>query len=154
MSAPGPNLSQFRASALRFGRSLVVGGGGTALDFAAFTLALRVLQLDATWSRVIGLCAGGVLLFFGSRSFAFRAQDESAALQARRFVVAELIGFPLNVLVFRLLLRALPAVPAELLTLLANFALFVTYYYPVRSLVVFRSRPRPQLAVEVAAARP
>jgi len=144
-------VGSFRETALRFGRSLIVGGGGTALDFAALTLSLRIFHLDPTWARAIGLCAGGVLLFFGSRSFAFRAQGGAKGPQAARFVISELIAFPLNMLVYRVLLHALPAVAPELLGLVANFALFLTYYYPVRSYVVFKASPR--LAVQVATAR-
>lgn len=136
---------------MRFGRSLIVGGGGTALDFAALTLSLRVLHVDATWARLIGLSAGAVLLFFGSRVFAFRADAEQPGPQATRFVISELIGFPLNMLAFKLLLRLLPAVAPELLSLVANFALFVTYYYPVRNFIVFRTSPR--VVVQVAPAR-
>src|SRR5205814_8030563 len=109
-------------AALRFARSLVVGSGGTALDFAALSVSIRVFGVDATWARVIGLLVGGVVLFFGSRSYAFRARSESALPQAKRFVVSEIVGFPLNLLAFRLLLWALPAVPPEALSLLANFA--------------------------------
>jgi putative flippase GtrA len=126
-----------------------VGSGGTALDFAAVPLSLRLFHVDAIWARVIGLVAGGVLLFFGSRSFAFRANGEHPGPQATRFVVSELIGFPLNMLVFKLLLHVLPAVAPELLSLVANFALFLTYYYPVRNFVVFRT-PVPRVLVKVA----
>jgi putative flippase GtrA len=136
---------------LRLVRSLVVGSGGTALDFAALTFSIRVLHLDASWARVIGLCVGGIVLFFGSRSFAFQAQSESAGPQARRFVVSELIGFPLNMLLFKLLLGLLPSLAPEVVSLAANFLLFVTYYYPVRNFVVFRTGPR--LVVQPAAAR-
>ena len=142
----------FRARALRFARSLIVGSWGTALDFAALTVGVRHLHVDATWARVAGLCAGSVVLFFGSRSFAFRAQSEDAGPQATRFAISELIGFPLNVLVFRLLLYWLPTVPPEALSLAANFALFVTYYYPVRNHVVFKARPA--LLIQPVAARP
>jgi len=147
-----PTTATFREGALRFARSLVVGGGGTALDFAALTLSLRLLHMDPTWARLIGLCAGGVVLFFGSRSFAFRAAAERPGPQAKRFVISELVGFPLNMLAFKLLLQLLPAIAPELLSLVANFALFVTYYYPVRNYVVFKASPR--LMVQVAAARP
>jgi putative flippase GtrA len=140
---------------LRFARSLVVGSGGTALDFAALTVSIRVFGVDATWARVIGLLVGGVVLFFGSRSYAFRAQAESAAPQAKRFVISEIVGFPLNLLAFRLLLWALPAAPPEGLSLLANFALFVTYYYPVRNYVVFKTKePLVVQAVPSAALKP
>jgi putative flippase GtrA len=125
---------------LRFGRSLIVGSGGTTLDFLAVLLSLRVFGLDATWARVVGLCVGCVAMFFGSRSFAFQAQSESAVQQAKRFVISEVIGFPLNIVAFKLLLAALPSVPPEALSLLANFLLFVTYYYPVRSLIVFKAK--------------
>lgn len=132
-------------------RSLIVGSGGTALDFAALTLSIRLLHIDATWARVIGLCAGGVVLFFGSRSFAFRADAEHPGPQATRFVISEIVAFPLNMLAYKLLLHLLPAVAPELLSLVANFALFLTYYYPVRNYIVFRASPR--LVVQVATAR-
>jgi putative flippase GtrA len=137
-----PTSPTFRETALRFARSLVVGSGGTALDFAALTVSLRLFHIDATWARVIGLCAGGVVLFFGSRSFAFRAEAEHLGPQAKRFVISELIGFPLNMLAFKLLLQLLPALAPEVLSLVANFVLFVTYYYPVRNYIVFRASPR------------
>jgi putative flippase GtrA len=127
-------------SALRFARSLVVGSVGTTLDFAAVSFSLRVLGLHPTWARVVGLCTGCVVLFFGSRSFAFRAQSDSAVGQAKRFLISEVVGFPLNLVVFKLLLSALPNVPPEALSLVANFVLFVTYYYPVRSYLVFKAK--------------
>jgi putative flippase GtrA len=126
------------AEALRFGRSLVVGSWGSALDFGALTFSLRVLHLDASLARVVGLVLGAVVLFYGSRSFAFRTESESAAAQARRFVASELVGFPLNLVVFKAALWLLPSVLPEALSLLANFVLFVSYYYPVRRHLVFR----------------
>lgn len=146
-----PTLPPFREGVLRFVRSLLVGGGGTALDFAVLTLSLRLFHVDATWARVIGLCAGGVVLFFGSRSFAFRADGEQPGPQATRFVISELVAFPLNMLAYKLLLQLLPAVAPELLSLVANFVLFLTYYYPVRNYIVFRASPR--LVVQIAPAR-
>lgn len=137
---PWSARGNLRAQALRFVRSLVVGSGGTALDFGALTFSIRVLGLTPTWGRVVGLVVGCVAMFYGSRSFAFRAQSESALRQAKRFVISELIGFPLNIIAFKLLLGLLPQVMPELLSLLANFALFVTYYYPVRNFIVFRTQ--------------
>jgi len=141
--------SRLAVQALRFGRSLIVGSGGTALDFAALALSIRVFGLEPTWGRAVGLVVGGVVLFLGSRSFAFRAESESALGQAKRFVISELVGFPLNILAFKLLVWLLPQVPPELLGLLANFALFVTYYYPVRNWLVFNTK-QPSLVVQPA----
>lgn len=131
---------RFGVEALRFGRSLIVGSGGTLLDLAAVTLSIRLIGLEPTWARVVGLVVGCVAMFYGSRTFAFRAQSDSAVGQAKRFVISEVIGFPLNIVVFRALIGALPWVAPELLSLLANFLLFVTYYYPVRNFIVFRTR--------------
>jgi putative flippase GtrA len=142
--------SRFAAQALRFGRSLIVGSGGTALDFAALSFSIRVLGLTPIWGRVVGLLVGGVVLFLGSRSFAFRAASESALPQVKRFVISELVGFPLNILVFKLLIWLLPQIAPEVLSLVANFALFVTYYYPVRNWVVFKAKP--PLVVQAASA--
>jgi putative flippase GtrA len=130
--------SPFAVQALRLGRSLIVGSGGTALDFAAVAFSIRVLGLEPTWGRVVGLVVGSVALFLGSRTFAFQAASESAMPQVKRFVISEVIGFPLNIVVFKLLIWLLPSVAPELLTLLANFLLFVTYYYPVRNWLVFK----------------
>jgi len=139
--------------ALRFGRSLIVGSGGTALDFAALSFSIRVLGSEPTWGRVVGLVVGGVFLFLGSRSFAFQAASENALPQAKRFVISEIVGFPLNILVFKLLIWLLPQVAPELLGLVANFALFVTYYYPVRNWVVFKTKTtaEPPLVVQAEA---
>lgn len=141
-----PELEQRRrvpvwAEALKFARSLIVGSLGTAIDFAVLSLGLRVFHLDATWARAAGLCVSAAALFIGSRSYVFRARSESAARQARRFVVAELVGFPLSIAAFRALVGFFPHVTPELLGLLANFGLFVSYYYPVRRLIVFRAPP-------------
>lgn len=125
--------------ALRFGRSLIVGSGGTLLDFAAVTISIRALGLEPTWGRVVGLVVGCFAMFYGSRTFAFRAQSGSAVGQAKRFVISEVVGFPLNIVLFQALLRVLPWAAPELLSLLANFLLFVTYYYPVRNFIVFRA---------------
>ncbi len=144
--------SRFAVQALRFGRSLIVGSGGTALDFAALTISIRLLGLEPTWGRVVGLLVGGVFLFFGSRTFAFRAGSESALPQVKRFVISEIVAFPLNIVAFKLLVWLLPQVAPELPSLLAIFALFITYYYPVRNWVVFKTKHEPRLVVQAEAA--
>jgi putative flippase GtrA len=133
--------SPLQVQALRFGRSLIVGSGGTLLDLAAVTFSIRVLGLEPTWGRVVGLVVGCFAMFYGSRTFAFRAQSGSAVGQAKRFALSEVVGFPLNILLFQALQRVVPWAAPELLSLLANFLLFVSYYYPVRNFIVFRTKP-------------
>lgn len=142
-ASPWHARGRFGVEALRFGRSLIVGSGGTLLDLLAVTISIRALGMEPTWARVVGLVVGCVAMFYGSRTFAFRAQSESAVGQAKRFVISEVVGFPLNLVVFKVLIGALPWVAPELLSLLANFLLFVSYYYPVRSFLVFKRQAEP-----------
>jgi putative flippase GtrA len=77
-------------------------------------------------------------LFFGNRSFAFRAQAGSITRQARLFVAAELVGFGLNLLVFRQLVTRVSFLPPEVSSQIANFLVFVSFCYPLRAWVIFR----------------
>jgi putative flippase GtrA len=122
----------------RFVRSLVVGGGGAVADFASLTFCLRVLELSANTSRLVGLVLGAFVLFFGSRSFVFRAESGNAKRQALLFVIFELLGLPINLAAFAATVELITFVPPEIVSLLANFIVFVTYHYPVRAGVVFR----------------
>lgn len=123
---------------LRVLRALVVGAGATLTDLGTMILCVRALHLNADLSRSLALVAGCVVLFFGYRSFAFRVQAGSITRQAVLFLVSEVVGFPLNLLLFHQLSSGLPAVAPELLGLAANFLAFVIYYYPARRFVVFR----------------
>jgi putative flippase GtrA len=137
-----PPPVRLRDRVLRFLRSLFVGAWASALDFAVLLLCIRLFALEHTVARVIALAVSGVVLFFGNRSFAFHAQAGSISRQARLFVLSEFVGAVLNVGVFRLLVSNLPVLPPEALGQAANFLVFITFYYPVRSFVVFRVTPR------------
>ncbi len=147
------NVESVTTRLLRFVRAIVVGAGSTIADLATISLGVRVLHWDATVSRSLALAAGCLVLFFGYRSYAFRAQAGSIRRQALLFALSELLGFPLNLLIFRQLMALLPAFAPELLGLAANFLTFIVYYYPARRFVVFRV-PSPPLGVTPGAARP
>lgn len=121
----------------RWARTLVVGGWATAADFALLALCVRVLGVDPALARAPALLAGALVQFFGSRSYAFRAQAGSVSRQAKLFVLHEVVGLPLNLLTFRLMLPLVPFIPAEATSLLANFVVFLCYSYPVRRFIVF-----------------
>lgn len=136
----------------RLVRTLIVGSWATAADFALLTLLVRLFALDPALARAPALLAGALVQFFGSRSYAFRAQAGSMSRQAKLFVLHEVIGLPLNLLTFRLMLPLVPFLPAEATSLLANFVVFLFYSYPVRRFIVF-AVPEPQpLAVPVKSA--
>lgn len=137
VTAPRPALVPGRLWALV--RMLWVGLWSSGVDLAVLMVCVRWLNLEATLSRFVALAVSGLLLFFGCRSFAFRAQAGCISRQARRFVVAELLGFPLNLLVFHVLAAAVPFIAPELSSQAANFIVFVGFSYPVRRCLVFRA---------------
>jgi len=126
----------------RFVRTLVVGSWATIADFAVLMLCVRAMEIDPGLARAPALLVGALVQFFGSRSYAFRAQAGSISRQAKLFVLHEVVGLPLNLLMFRLLLPLVTFVPAEVTSLLANFVVFLVYSYPVRRFIVF-SMPVP-----------
>jgi putative flippase GtrA len=134
-----PRLEQL----LCFARMLVVGFWANVLDFALLAACFRWLQIEAMPSRCIALVLSGVLTFVGSRSFAFRARQESVPKQAGRFVVAELVGVGLNLASFRLCVWLAPLTAPELVSFVANALVFVSFSYPVRRLLVFATPSGP-----------
>jgi putative flippase GtrA len=124
--------------ALRFGRALVVGSGATLVDFSVLTTCIRVADVAPAWARLPALAAGATVQFFGNRTFTFRAQSGSLTRQARLFLAAELVTLGLNYGTFRFLIPRVPFLPAEIVSFMGTFLVFVTFAYPVRRLVIFR----------------
>lgn len=124
--------------ALRFARALVVGSGATLVDFSIFTTCIRVIGIAPTWARLPALIAGASVQFVGNRTFTFRAQSGSLTRQARLFLAAEAVTLALNWSTFRVLIPRVPVLPPEVVGFMGSFAVFVTFAYPVRRLVIFR----------------
>jgi putative flippase GtrA len=137
-----PRAESLAERFFRFARTLIVGSWATVADFAVLALCVRMLALDPALARAPALLAGALVQFFGCRSYAFRAQAGSVSRQAKLFVLHELVGMPLNLLMFGLLLAPMGFMPAEIVSLLANFVVFLFYSYPVRRFIVF-SIPEP-----------
>jgi putative flippase GtrA len=132
-----PRAESLAERFFRFVRTLVVGSLATVADFAVLVICVRLLTLDPAIARAPALLAGGLVQFFGCRSYAFRAQAGSVSRQAKLFVLHEAIGIPLNLFTFRLMLSGMGFAPAEVVSLLANFVVFLIYSYPVRRFIVF-----------------
>jgi putative flippase GtrA len=143
--APSPRKERLRDRFFTLIRMLVVGLWSSGVDLAVLALCVRWFQVDATLSRGIALVVSGLLLFFGCRSYAFRAQAGCVARQARRFVAAELVGFFLNLLVFHALGLGVPFIAPEITSQAANFFVFVGFSYPVRRWLIFRAAVIPPL---------
>ncbi len=121
----------------RFARTLMVGGAASVVDFIILVVGVRLLHLESLLARGVALALSGVVLFYGSRTFGFRAQAGSVARQAKWFVLSEVVGLGLNLLAFQALAVAGRWAP-ELISLPANALVFLAYSYPVRRLLVFR----------------
>jgi putative flippase GtrA len=139
-AGPTAHKERIRTRLLRVLRMLIVGFWASLIDLGVITLCVRCMHLEATLSRLIALAVSGLCLFFGCRSFAFRAQSGSISRQARLFVLGELLGFPLNLLVFHALEACAPFLAPEFASQAANFLVFVAFAYPVRRLLVFQQR--------------
>lgn len=114
-------------------RMLFVGLWSSGVDLMVLVMCFRWFHLGDMISRLVALAVSGLLLFFGCRSFAFRAQAGSISRQARLFALAELVGFPLNLGVFHVLAACVPFTLApELTSQAANFLVFVGFSFPVR----------------------
>jgi putative flippase GtrA len=122
----------------RFGRALVVGGGATLTDISIFTACVRALGVAPAIARVPALLAGACFQFFGNRSFTFRAAAGSLTRQAKLFLAFEAVALVLNWATFRVLLEYLTFLPAELVTFVASFLVFVGFAYPMRRHVIFK----------------
>jgi putative flippase GtrA len=128
---------RMKQSLLCFARTLFVGFWSNLLDFALLAICVRWLHIEALPSRFIALATSGIVTFIGSRSFVFRVQPGNVPKQASRFVVAELVGLPLNLASFRLCALCAPLAAPELVSFVANALVFVGFAYPVRRLLVF-----------------
>ena len=115
-----------------------MGSGATAIDLVVLTSCIRVVGLAPVTARVPALIAGATFQFFGNRTFAFRAQNVSAARQAGLFVVGELVVLFLNFSLYSWLISRITLIAPELTSLLATFIVFVVFGYPMRKLVIFR----------------
>jgi putative flippase GtrA len=137
--APEPRSERVAERLLRFGRALIVGSGATLADLSVFETCVRLIGIAPSSARLPALVTGACCQFIGNRTFTFRAGAGKLSRQAQLFLGAEAITLALNWCTFQLLLEHVhPSVPAELLSFLGTFLVFIGFAYPVRRYVVFR----------------
>jgi putative flippase GtrA len=124
--------------AFRFGRAILVGSGASLVDFSVFSALVRVAEVAPARARLPALLAGACVQFVGSRHFTFRAGAGRLSRQLKLFLAAEAVTLALNWSVFQLLLRYVPGVPPEILSISGTALVFLTFAYPMRRLVIFR----------------
>lgn len=136
-SEPAKGLSKTQAEPKTFGdrvrqflRSSAVGIVATIGDMAVLELCMRVIGLGRVTSKIFSLAVGTSIQFFGSRYFAFRAQEGRIERQVRLFVVVEFCAYWITVLVFKGFVDVLH-VPAEVANLLSGSVAYFGFSYPL-----------------------
>lgn len=128
------------ASALRVGRSVLVGGAATLIDLGVLALLVEVAHLPATMANVPALLVGALVQFLGCRYFVFEAQGADLRKQAGGFAAVEVATLALNGLVFHALVAGLHA-PYVVARPLGTFLVFIAFSYPMWRLVFGAARP-------------
>jgi putative flippase GtrA len=129
--------SPILALAVRLLRSAGAGGAATLVDLAFLTGLVSLAGVSPRAASVPALVLGNVVTFFGQKYFAFRAPKGRPGAQAMSFVLVEGGGFVLNLLLFELVLRLLPAATLHyaLTRLLTTNAVWLLYSFPLWHLV-------------------
>jgi putative flippase GtrA len=128
--------------ALRFVRSLLVGGAATIVDFAVLIMCARALGLDPTLAKMLAFLAGAWVQFVGNKHFTFKARGGDTRRQAVLFALAETITFGLHAVCFTLLVKGL-SVPLELANAIVGFCVYAGFSYPMWKWVFRTERTDP-----------
>jgi putative flippase GtrA len=128
------------ASALRVGRSVLVGGAATLIDLGVLALLVEVAHLPATAANVPALLVGALVQFLGCRYFVFEAGAADLRKQAGGFAAVEVATLALNGLAFHALVAGLH-VPYAAARPLGTFLVFISFSYPMWRLVFGAARP-------------
>jgi len=129
----GPH-SPLLESALRLGRSAIVGLAATFVDILVLAMLVELAGLPPTVANIPALLAGAVVQFLGLRHAVFRSSGSALPRQLAGFLVAETGTLALNGIAFHLLMTFTP-VPYALARPLGTFLVFLGFSYPVWHLV-------------------
>ena len=113
-------------------RSVGVGGVGTVTDLAVLTLIATGLGLGPRIASPIALAAGLTVQFFGQKLFAFKDKRPAWGSQAALFLLVEAVAFMLNLAIFDLVVRFVPA-PYLLLRVAVQFVIYAGVCLPLWS---------------------
>ncbi len=113
-------------------RSVGVGGVGTVTDLAVLTLLASGAGLGPRIASPVALVAGLVVQFFGQKLFAFQDKRPAWGSQAALFFLVEAVAFVLNLALFDLAVRFVPA-PYVLLRVGVQFAVYAGVCLPLWS---------------------
>ncbi|MEO8877846.1 MAG: GtrA family protein [Polyangiaceae bacterium] len=125
-------------------RSLLAGGAATLADLAVLTSLVSLLHWSPRDANLPALIIGGVVNFFGNRSFAFRAASGSLQKHVVGYVLVEVVALALNGILYDVFLRAVPGAAHLywLVRLATSNVVFLCWSYPLWRRV-FRVEPQP-----------
>jgi putative flippase GtrA len=114
-------------------RSAIAGGAATLSDLGVLFFCITALGLSARVASIPALVAGGIVNFYGNRSFAFRAQSGSLRRQATLYAITEVIALAFNGFLYDAAVRWLhPSNGGALVVRLVTCnAVFLLWSYPI-----------------------
>jgi putative flippase GtrA len=129
---PAVSSSAIGFKLARLLRSVGVGGVGTAVDLLILVGLASGVGLGARVASPIALVAGLLVQFVGQKLFAFRDQRPQWGKQAVLFGLVEGVALVLNLWLFDLAVRLVPA-PYPLLRVAVQFVVYVGLCLPLWS---------------------
>lgn len=122
-------------------RSALAGGAATATDLLVLFTFIQA-GCSPRVASVPALIAGGVVNFYGNRTFAFRATAGAIERQAMLFTLSELVTLALNGVLYDLAVRTLsPSTGAAMvIRLVAQNLVFLAWSFPIWRLVFATKR--------------
>jgi putative flippase GtrA len=128
----------------RLVRSGVAGAGASIADLALLTVLVQVFGLSPRAASIPALVTGGIVMFFGQKYIAFRAQGRSVARELLLFAVVQAGSLLLTGLLYDTVLSFLPQlVPYYVVVRLVSTNLVWLFYsFPLWHWV-FRAPARP-----------
>ena len=126
---------------LRLVRSGLAGLLATLSDLAVLTALTELAGLSPRVASIPALVTGAVVMFFGQKHFAFRAQGKPRARELAEFAAVQLGGLVLTGFLYDSALRLAPSLAANyvLVRLVTTNLVWLGYSFPLWH-VVFRDR--------------
>jgi len=90
----GANARMNMGALKRLARSAGAGAVASMVDLAVLTLLASGVGLGPRVASVPAFVAGGIIMFFGQKYFAFRERNPVRGQQVALFVVVQLVGLP------------------------------------------------------------
>ena len=124
-----------------FARTSTVGLFATLCDLTMLFLLIHVAGMSDELANVPSLLPGMVVMFFGTKYFAFEDRSRHVVKQGGRFLFVEAWAVAINAMLYHLLVRE-TGLQYMLARMLGTFLVYVGFSFPFWTFI-FRKTPLP-----------